>query len=294
MIFRLNFMAAWTPFEEFSSGIKDALSSVINSIVSEIQTDLGSILGSSSSKLSMSPQAYNSTIFNMVKNFNKTVIIPIAAIIMTYVLAYELIQMLIEKNNMAEFDNINLIKWLFKAYITIELLAHSWEITMGFFDVGVYIVSKATGITSRISMTSPTLSTSSIASAGVGELLLCFLEAIMFKFIVKGMSIAVSVFIIYRMVEIYIYSSACAIPYSTLGNGELKNIGTGYIKTMLGLAFQGFFMLLILAIFSVLAAAEISSGEIFKIFPKLMIYFIILFLGLKKSGSISKDIFTGN
>ncbi len=50
----------------------------------------------------------------MIQNLSETVVIPIAGMILTFVLVYELIQMILEKNNMHEFDRFNIFKWIFK------------------------------------------------------------------------------------------------------------------------------------------------------------------------------------
>lgn len=281
------------PIASFKDMVNDAMDQAVQGSLMELQSDLSTLLGNATEKLSLSPSSYNGTIFGLVENVNKTVMIPIAVIIMTYVLAYELIQMLIEKNNMVELEVGSILKWLFKAFITIELLANSWTITMALFDVGVGVVTSASGVSNNISMQSVTLTMDSIAGANIGTKLLAWIECWLFKMVVKIVAIMVSVYVIFRMMEIYIYSSAAAIPYATLGNGETRGIGAGYIKTICGLAFQGFFMILILSIFSVLVQQEFQSGDVFKIFPKIAVYLIVLVISLKKSGQIAKDIFTG-
>ncbi len=63
------------------------------------------------------PQGWNGGVFSMIQNLSETVVIPIAGMILTFVLVYELIQMILEKNNMHEFDTFNIFKWIFKTLL---------------------------------------------------------------------------------------------------------------------------------------------------------------------------------
>ena len=61
-----------------------------------LNTKVGEIAG----EVGMTPSAWNSGIFNMVRNLSETVIVPIAGIVLTFVMCYELIQLIVEKNNL--------------------------------------------------------------------------------------------------------------------------------------------------------------------------------------------------
>ena len=88
-------------------GIMGNLSGLFNTVntkVGEIASDVGS-----------TPQDWNGGIFSMLQNLSETVIVPIAAAILALVMCYELIDMIVEKNNMHDFDSSMFFRWIFKA-----------------------------------------------------------------------------------------------------------------------------------------------------------------------------------
>ena len=70
------------------------------------------------------PQDWNAGVFSMIRSLSDNVIVPIAGIILTFVLCYELISMIIEKNNMHDFDTFNIFKWIFKVFVATYLVTH--------------------------------------------------------------------------------------------------------------------------------------------------------------------------
>ena len=75
-------------------------------------------------------------------------IVPIAGLIITFVLCYELITMVTQKNNFHEFETYNIFLWIFKAYVAIYLVTNTFNITMAVFDVGQHVVNNAAGVIS--------------------------------------------------------------------------------------------------------------------------------------------------
>ena len=53
-------------------------------------------------QVGQTPAGWNAGVFAMVRNLSETVVLPIAGMILTFVLCYELIQLIIEKNNLQE------------------------------------------------------------------------------------------------------------------------------------------------------------------------------------------------
>ena len=107
----------------------------INARVSEIAVNVGS-----------TPQAWNGGVFTMVQNLSETVMLPIAGIILTFVMTYELIQMIMERNNMHDFETFMFFKWILKTFIAITLVTNTWNIVMAVFDVAQSVVNSAAGV----------------------------------------------------------------------------------------------------------------------------------------------------
>ena len=68
-----------------------------------------------SGQVGLSPQAWNGSIFGMIRSLSENVMVPIAGIILTFVMCLELIQMLIDRNNMHDFDTFIFFKFTWKS-----------------------------------------------------------------------------------------------------------------------------------------------------------------------------------
>ena len=82
--------------EWFKELLIDGIISNLTGMFDTLNTKVGEIAG----EVGMTPAAWNSSIFNMIRNLSETVIVPIAGIILTFIMCYELIQLIIEKNNL--------------------------------------------------------------------------------------------------------------------------------------------------------------------------------------------------
>lgn len=82
----------------------------------------------------MTPQQWNGGVFSMVKNLSETVVTPIAGIILTAVACIELLSMMIERNNMRDFDLFEVFKWLMKTTFAVMIVSNTWTIVMGVFE----------------------------------------------------------------------------------------------------------------------------------------------------------------
>ena len=234
----------------------------------------------------------------MIQNLSKNVVIPIAGLIITFVLCYELITMITEKNNMHDIDTFIFFKYVFKACVAVMLLSHTFEITMAIFDVGQWLVNQA-----AISITNDTYVDvtsiyiqfrDSLDAMGTGELIALMLEAAVVSLAVKAIAILVSVVLINRMIEIYLYCSVAPIPFATMTNREWGNIGTNYIRSLLSLAFQGLFIMVIVGIYSALVKDILIVSDLHSMLMRIGMYSIVLCLTLFKTSSISKSIFNAH
>ena len=119
-------------------GIVSNLSGMFDSVnekVGEISTQVGT-----------TPQAWNGSIYSMIRNLSDSVILPIAGVILAFVMTLELIQLITDKNNMHDVDTWMFFKWIFKTACTVLIVSNTWTIVMGVFDVAQSVVNRAGGL----------------------------------------------------------------------------------------------------------------------------------------------------
>ena len=232
----------------------------------------------------------------MIRTLSENVVAPIAGMIISFVLIYELITMVIDKNNMHDFDTSLFFRFLFKACIAVMLLSKTFDIVMAVFDVGSHVVAQAassiSGSTSLdVQATLTTMFNSQIDTMGIGELIGLGLETMVISLCMKIMSVLITVILYGRMIEIYLYVSVAPIPAATVTNREWGTIGTNYLKGLVALAFQGFFIMVCVAIYAVLVAGVAVAGNLHSALWSVAAYTVILCFSLFKTGSLSKSIF---
>lgn len=132
-----------------------------------------------------------------------------------------------------------------------------------------------------------------LAAMGTGELVGLYLESMILSLAMKAISLCVFIIIYGRMIEIYLTISVAPIPFSTMANREWGNIGNHYLKSLFALAFQGFFIMVCVAIYSVLLQSITASTNIHTAVWSCAGYTLLLCMILFKSGSLSKGIFGG-
>ena len=287
-----------TIIERITEAIKDILIGFITSGMGDMFTEVNEKVGTISAQVGQTPQGWNGSIFSLIQSLSDTVIVPIAGMIISFVLCYELITMVTQKNNFHEFETFNLFIWVFKAYIAIYLVSNTFNITMAVFDVGQHVVNSASGV---ISGTTEINAASAIEGLletmedmEVGELFLLALETMLISLTMKILSIIITVVLYGRMIEIYLTCSVAPIPFATMTNKEWGNIGTNYLKGLFALAFQGFFMMVCVGIYSVLVNSMTISSNIHGAMFSIATYTVILAFSLFKTGSLSKSVFNAH
>ena len=275
--------------------IKDMLTSWVTSNLTNMFNDVNDKVGQVAVEVGKTPSTWNSSIFTMVRNISDTVMVPIAGMIISAILCYELITMIMDKNNMHDFDTSLFIRYLGKACIAVVLLSKTFDITMAIFDVGNHIVINAAGAinaTATIDVEATLLSmfTNQLSSMSLGELFGLGLETMIVSFGMKIMSAVITVIIFGRMIEIYLYISVAPVPFSTLGNREWGGIGTNYIKALIALAFQGFFLMVCVGIYSALVASLSVAGNIHSALWTIVAYTVVLCFSMGKTSSLSRSI----
>lgn len=275
--------------------LRDLLISMITSNLTTLFDDVNTKVGTITTEVGQTPQGWNAGIFNMVQNLSENVIVPIAGLIITFVLCYELITVITEKNNMHDIDTFIFFKYVFKACVAVYLLSNTFTITMAVFDVAQSVVNSAGGIIAGntnidISSTIAAMQTE-MQTMELGGLVQLALETMVVSLCLKIMSILITVILYGRMIEIYLTVSVSPIPFATMTNREWGNIGTNYFKSLFALGFQGFFMMVCVAIYAVLVNSMTISADIHSALFSIAAYTVILCFSLMKTGSLSKAIF---
>lgn len=275
--------------------LRELLISMITGNLTTLFDDVNSKVGTITTEVGQTPQGWNAGIFGMVQNLSENVIVPIAGLIITFVLCYELITVITEKNNMHDIDTFIFFKYVFKACVAVYLLSNTFTITMAVFDVAQSVVNSAGGIIAGntnidISSTIATMQTE-MQTMELGGLVQLALETMVVSLCLKIMSILITVILYGRMIEIYLTVSVSPIPFATMTNREWGNIGTNYFKSLFALGFQGFFMMVCVAIYAVLVNSMTISADIHAALFSIAAYTVILCFSLMKTGSLSKAIF---
>lgn len=282
-------------FDAIEEWMRDLLTGMVTSNLITMFTDVNEKTGEIATQVGMTPQGWNSSIYNMVQSLSNSVIVPIAGIIITMVLCYELISMLTERNNLHDVDTWMFFKYFFKMWVAVFLVSNTWTITMAVFDVGQSVVNSAAGTISGstaidISSFTSTFSTT-MESMELGELFVLMLETFILSFCMKVMSVLIMVIMFGRMIEIYLYTSVAPIPFATMSNREWGQMGTNYFRGLFALAFQAFLMMVCVGIYAALVASIELTDNVHSALFGVAAYTIILCFSLLKTGSLSKQIF---
>jgi hypothetical protein len=265
------------------SGMYDS----INTRVGEIAVNVG-----------QTPEGWNSGVYSMIRTLSETAVIPIAGMILTFVLCYELISMIIERNNMHDFEIFNLYKWIFKTFAAVYILTHTFDIVMGVFGLAQQVVNRSAGVIQgslNVGAGSALADLRVLLEAmGVGELIGLFLESFVVSLCLQVMTIVIFIIIFGRMIEIYLTVSVAPIPLATMANREWGQIGNNYLKSLFALAFQGFLIMVCVAIYAVLVQSIPSSGNAHAAIWTTAGYTALLSWSLLKSGSLAKSVFSAH
>ena len=285
-------------FEEIEKWMRQLLSGMVTSNLTNMFTDVNQKTGEIASQVGQTPQGWNGSIFSMIRSLSNSVIIPIAGMIITFILCYELISMVTSANNMHDVDTFMFFKYFFKMWVAVWIVSHTFDMVMAIFDVGQHVVNSAAGgiggstaidISSLVGQMSTTMQTMEM-----GELVLLALETLLVSFGMKVMSVIITVVLYGRMIEIYLYSSVAAIPFATMSNREWGQIGNNYLRGLLALAFQGFFIMVCVAIYAVLVSTMQISDNMHSALFGIAAYTVMLCFALLKTGSLSKSVFNAH
>ena len=280
--------------DKISEFIKEMLQGWVLSNLTNMFTDVNTKVGSIAGEVSKTPATWNGGIFNMIRNLSNTVVVPVAGMVITYVLCYELITMVVEKNNMHDVGSGQLFQYLFKACIAVTLVSHTSDFVLGIFDVGSHLVTSAGGVIGgstsiNVESTLKTMFNNSLSTMEIGELIGLGLETMIVSFGMKIMSVLITVILYGRMIEVYCAVSIAPIPFATLTNRDWGAIGSNYIKGVAALALQGFFIMICVGIYAVLVSGISVASDLHSALWSVMGYTVILCFSLFKTGSLAKS-----
>ena len=241
-------------------GLIEAITGQYTSIFESVNSQVADVAG----QVGQTPQGWNGGVFSMIQNLSETVVIPIAGIILTFVATY--------------------------------LLNNCFTIVMAVFDVAKNVVSQSAGvINGNLDVTAALADLETqLEAMGMWELIGLWLETNIINLCMWVLSIVIFVIVYGRMIEIYLTVSLAPIPFSTMANREWGQMGTNYLRSLFALGFQGFLILVCVAIYAVLVQSIPSSGDIHGAIWGTAGYTVLLAFALFKTGSLSKSIFNSH
>ena len=258
----------------------------VNTRVGEIAVQVGT-----------TPAAWNAGVFSLIRQLSETVILPIAGLVLTFVATYELIQLLIEKNNLHDLDYWIFFKWIFKTACAILVLSNTFNIVNAVFDVSQSVIARAGGVIQGSTDITPTMLDNLEAileTMGIGSLLGLFMQSLLIHVTMWALNIIIFVIVYGRMLEIYMMTSLAPIPVATLANREVGSMGQNYLKSLFAVGFQGLLILLCVGIYAVLVQSIAATGDPIGAIWSCVGYTVLLAFMLFKTGSIAKSIFSAH
>ena len=280
--------------EWFREILTEGILSNLSGLFDSVNTEVGEI----AAELGTTPAGWNAGIFNMIRSLSENVIVPIAGIIITFVMCYELIQMVIDKNNLHDIDTFIFFKWIFKTFVAVLLVTNTWNIVMGIFDVTQSVVNQSAGViigNASIDINSViTDLEAQLEALSLGALFGLWFQSLFVGLTMKALSICIMLVVYGRMIEIYLVTSVAPIPMATMVNHEWGNVGQNYLKSLLALGFQAFLIMVCVGIYAVLVQSISAGSDISGAIWTCMGYTVLLCFTLFKTGSLAKSVFNAS
>lgn len=285
-------------WDAITEWLKEILVSGIMSNLSGMFDSVNEKVGEISTQVGMTPQAWNGSIFNMVQNLSENVIMPIAGVILAFVMTLELVQILMDKNNFHDVETAVFFKWVFKTACAILIVTNTWTIVMGIFDVAQGVVNQASGII--IGDTSIDLSSvmpdmeEQLMEMELGPLFGLWFQSLFVGITMWALTICIFIITYGRMLEVYLVTSVAPIPMAAMLGREWGGMGQNYLKSLFALGFQAFLIMVCVAIYAVLVQNISVSDDISTAIWTCMGYTVLLCFTLFKTGSLAKSVFSAH
>ena len=278
--------------------IKEILIGAINGNLSTMFGDVNEKVGTIAAEVGQTPQGWNAGIFSMIRTLSENVIVPIAGLVITYVLCYELISMVTEKNNMHDMDTWIFFKWAFKSAAAVLIVTNTWTIVMGVFDAAQSVVASASGLI--IGDTSINISSVMVGiedrlmEMELGPLFGLWFQSLFVGITMWALTICIFIITFGRMIEIYLVTSVAPIPMATMMGKEWGGMGQNYIRSLLALGFQAFLIIVCVAIYAVLVQNIALVDDIIYAIWTCMGYTVLLCFCLFKTSNLAKSVFNAH
>ena len=271
------------------SGIMNNLGNTFDSVNNQV--------GQIAAEVGTTPAAFSPSIFNMIRTISENVIMPIAGLILTFIACYELIQLVISHNNLANFETWIFWKWIFKTFVAVMLITNTMNITMAVFDVAQHVVTESGGIISdSTAIDDSTLADmeDTLEDMDIGPLLSIYLQSFVVQFLIYILAALIFVIVYARMIEIYLMVSLAPIPFATFGNKEQSMIGQNYLRSLFALGFQGFLIMVCVGIYAALVQSISIGTDVSAALWTCIGYTVLLCFTLFKSSSVAKSVFNAH
>ena len=279
--------------QQITDWLKEMLIGAIMNNLSGMFDSVNQRVGEIAVSVGMTPESFSPGVFAMIRSISESVIIPIAGLILTFIACYELIQMIIDHNNLANFETWIFFKWVFKTFAAVLIITNTFNITLAVFDIAQQVVGASAGIISAdTAVDSAALETMQATLNGMelGELLGLFLQSFIVQFTLSALAIVIFIIVYGRMIEIYLMVSLAPIPFSTFANREQSQIGQNYLRSLFALGFQGFLMMICVGIYAVLIQSISVSDDIIGSIWGVIGYTVLLCFTLFKTGTLAKSV----
>lgn len=284
MGFLTDWITNWLK-ELLIGGIMDNLSGLfdtVNARVGEIAVQVGT-----------APAQWNAGVFSLIRRLSETVILPIAGLVLTFVATYELIQLLVERNNLHDLDYWIFFKWIFKTACAILILSNTFNIVMAVFDVAQRVVAQSAGLIQGSTDVSPDMLAdleAALEGMDLGPLLGLWLQSFVVQLTMTALNIVIFVIVYGRMIEIYMLTSLAPLLVATLANRELDGAGQNYLRSLFAVGFQGMLILVCVGIYAVLIQSIAGGGDPIGAIWGTIGYTVLLCYCLFKTGSIARSV----
>jgi len=283
---------------QITAWLKDMM---VGGIISNFQGLFDSVnqqVGSIAGQVGSTPQSWNGGVFSMIQNLSNNVILPIAGIILAIVMTMELLQLVMERNNMHDFETWLFFKWFFKTACAVMIVSNTWNIIMGVFDMAQSVVNRAAGII--ISNTAIDINNvivdleAKLMAMEIGPLLGMWFQSLFVGFSMSALSVCIFVIVYGRMIEVYLVTSIAPLPMATMMNKDWGQMGQNYLRSLFALGFQAFLIIVCVAIYAVLVQSIAIETDLNAAIWTCIGYTVLLCFTLFKTGSLSKAVFNAH
>ncbi len=283
--------------QQITDWLKEVLVAAIMGNLSGMFESVNDQVGEIATSVGRTPASFSPEVFAMVRNISESVIIPIAGLILTFIACYELIQMIIDHNNLANFETWIFFKWVFKTFAAVLLITNTFNITMAVFDVAQNVVNASAGIISgdtAIDASALEAMEDTLMRMDLGPLIGLFLQSFIVQVTMSALAIVIFIIVYGRMIEIYLLVSLAPIPFSTFANREQSSVGQNYLRALLAIGFQGFLIMICVGIYAVLVQSVAFSDDIIASIWGVMGYTVLLCFSLFKTSTLAKTVFSAH